>query len=274
MRLAQGGTINMNLSNGWTMAGEMNISNLAVVPFPIGRVAGSHIRFTGELNATNLVGISASATFDNSSQTTFINPDTRLVLSGQSTVRPNATFLGQGTLVNTSTEGMTLEDGATLDEAGLVNSGLLEIGSSPGVVAVDRFENTEDGTWLVELGGHIAGDEHDLLLVTDGETLLDGLIEIDLVDLGGGLFLPEIGDEFTVLTSFGAVSGEFTNDPISFAAGQSFHWEVQHHPNDVTLVITEINNLAPEPTSLALTCVACCTLVVRRTRSALERFVL
>jgi len=256
-------TINLDdPTDHWTMAGEMNLSNLAVVPFPVTRVAGSHMRVTGELNATNLVNINAATTFDNSSQTTFTSPETRLLINGASTVRPSATFLGQGTLANTSVEGMALEDGATLDEVGLLNAGLLEVGSSPGVAAVDRFENTEDGTWLVEIGGHIAGSEHDLLLVTDGETLLDGLIEVDLIDAGGGLFLPEIGDEFTVLTSFGAVSGEFTNDPVSFAAGLLFHWEVLHHPNDVTLQLVAIT--VPEPATFALLMVASIGLILKR----------
>ncbi len=235
----------------WTMAGEMNLSGLAIVPFPMARVAGSPMRVTGELNVSEAIGVSAPTTFDNSSLTSFADADTLLVLSGASTVRPNATFIGQGTLVNTSPGGMTLEDGASLDEVGLENAGLLEVGDSPGVAAVARFGNTEDGTWLVEIGGLIAGDEHDLLLVTDGETLLDGLIEVELIDVGGGLFLPEIGDEFTVLTSFGAVSGAFTNDPVSFSAGQSFYWEVLHHPNDVTLRLVDIG-IVPEPTTFLL----------------------
>ncbi len=245
-------TINLDEpADHWTMAGEMNLSGLAVVPFPISRVAGSHMSITGELNVAQAIGISAPTTFDNSSQTTFADPDTLLILSAASTVRPNATFLGQGTLVNISSEGMTFEDGASLDEVGLGNAGLLEVGNSPGIAAVDRFENTEDGTWLVEIGGHIAGDEHDLLLVTDGETILDGLMEVELIDAGAGLFLPEVGDEFTVLTSFDAVSGAFTNDPVSFAAGQSFHWELLHHPNDVTLRLVDIG-IVPEPTSVAM----------------------
>lgn len=249
-------TINLDDPAGhWTMAGEMNLSGLAVVPFSISRVAGSHMRVTGELNIANAIGVSAPTTFDNNSQTSFADADALLIMSGASTVRANANFVGQGMLVNTSSEGMTLEDGASLDEVGLGNAGLLEVGDSPGVAAVDRFENTEDGTWLVEIGGHIASDEHDLLLVTNGETVLDGLIEVDLIDAGGGLFLPEIGDEFTVLTSFGAVSGEFINDPVSFTAGQSFHWEVLHHPNEVTLRLIDIG-IVPEPSTLALLAIA------------------
>ena len=245
-------TINLtDPTDHWTMAGEMNLSGLAALPFPISRVAGSHMRLTGDLNVTNSVTINAPATFDNGSTTTLANPATRLHLNDPSTVRPNATFVGQGTLVNNSTEGLTLEDGVSLDQTGLVNGGLLEVGDSPGFAAVDRFENTADGTWLVEIGGHVAGSEFDLLLVALGATELDGLIEVDLIDAGTGLFLPQIGDEFTVLTSFGGVNGTFQNEPVSFAAGQSYHWEVLYNPNDVTLKLVDIN-IVPEPGTIML----------------------
>ena len=64
---------------------------------------------------------------------------------------------------------------------------------------MDRFENAEGGTWLVDIGGYIAGDEHDLLIVSGGAAQLDGFLNVDLIDAGAGLFLPQIGDEFTVL---------------------------------------------------------------------------
>lgn len=268
--------LTLNLSDPadhWTMAGEMNLSHLNFVPFPVNRVAGSLMRLTGELNVSHLVGISATVTFDNGSETNLLDATDRLTVTGQATVRSGAAFNGVGTLVNSAAEGMTLEDGASLDDVGLLNAGLLEIGDSPGVASVDRFESTEEGTWLVEIGGHVAGSEHDLLLVTDGETLLDGLIEVDLIDAGGGLFLPEIGDEFTVLTSLGAVSGGFTNDPVSLAAGQAFHWEVLHHPNDVTLRLIDITDGVPEPASQAFVCIASFAIALSRGQAALDRTV-
>jgi hypothetical protein len=261
-------TINLDdPADHWTMAGELNLSGLAVVPFSITRVAGSHMRVTGDLNVSHLVGVNAATTFDNSSETIFADSDTRLILNGASTVRPSATFFGQGTLVNVSSAGMQLEDGVTLDEVGLFNAGLLEVGDSPGVAAVDRFENTENGTWLVEIGGHIAGDQHDLLLVTDGETLLDGFIEVDLIDAGNGLFLPEIGDEFTVLTSVGNVSGTFDTEPTSVADGKEFQWEVLYHSHDVTLKLVAVENIVPEPASLVLLCLAATSLLLSRERA-------
>jgi hypothetical protein len=87
-------------------------------------------------------------------------------------------------------------------------------------------------------------------LLAGGGAQLGGLLEVDLIDAGGGLFLPMIGDTFTILTSPGGVSGTFLNDPVSSAAGQLFHWSVIYNPNDVVLQLVEIT--VPEPTTLAL----------------------
>ena len=247
----------------WTMNGEMN---LASGLFPATRLAGSPMRLTGELNVFGAgVRILADTDFDSQSTTTMVA--TELLMGGETTVAAGATFVGDGTFANLADGSLTLEDGASLDQVGLRNAGLLEVGDSPGLAAVDRFENTADGTWLVEVGGHVAGSEFDQLLVTAGAADLDGLIEVNLIDAGSGLFLPEIGDEFTVLTSLGGVNGTFQNEPVSFAAGQSFHWEVLYHPNDVTLRLVEIG-IVPEPTTLALLAGVVLTLALRPSRSA------
>lgn len=265
------GSMSINLDgtlfDEWTMAGEMNLSTVNIIPFSINRLAGSPMRLTGELNIDHRVGISAPTKFDSQSITNLPDADTVLSLHGMSTIRAGATFNGIGTINNTSDEGLRLEDGADLDEVGLVNSGLLQIGNSPGSASVDRFENTDEGTWNVEIGGHIAALEHDLLIVTDGETLLDGLIDVDLIDAGSGLFLPEIGDEFTVVTSVVEIMGEFVNDPVSFAAGHTYHWDVLHHPHDVTLRLVDITVGVPEPAAISLAAIGVVAFVTRRRRN-------
>lgn len=264
------GTMTINLDgtlfDEWTMAGEMNLSTTNIIPFSINRLAGSPMRLTGELNIEHRVGISAPTKFDSQSITNLPDADTILSLHGMSTIRAGATFNGIGTINNTSDEGLRLKDGVDLDEVGLVNAGLLQIGNSPGSASVDRFENTDEGTWNVEIGGHIAALEHDLLIVTDGETLLDGLIDVDLIDAGGGLFLPEIGDEFTVLTSVVEIMGEFVNDPVTFAAGHTYHWDVLHHPHDVTLRLVDITVGVPEPTAISLAAIGVVAFATRRRR--------
>ena len=60
-----------------------------------------------------------------------------------------------------------------------------------------------------------------ILLVGERAAVLDGLLEVSLIDTGNGLFLPQIGDEFTILTSLGGVPDEFLNNPVSMAAGKA-----------------------------------------------------
>jgi hypothetical protein len=185
-------------------------------------------------------------------------------MTGDTHVAAGATFHGPGTLANGTTGEMTLADGASLGDVKLANRGLLEVGNSTGTATVEHFQNLADGTWLVEIGGYLPGTEHDRLLAGGGGTL-DGLIEVDLIDAGAGLFLPQIGDMFTIFTSPGVVNGTFLNAPVSAAAGQQFHWSVIYTPNDVVLQLAEIT--VPEPSTLALVAAAG-LLILRRVRKS------
>lgn len=206
---------------------------------------------TGDLGFTNARSqIAADTTFAAGSTVNFPDENATLRMTGATLVTPDATFLGQGLLRNGPTGELTLADGASLNQVGLINEGLLEVGNSPGVAAVDRFENMAQGIWKIEIGGFIAGSEHDLLIVGGGDALLDGTIEVELIDPGGGLFLPQVGDTFTVLTALGGVDGTFINNPVSSAGGQTFHWQVIYHPTEVTLQLASIT--VPEPNSLTL----------------------
>lgn len=261
------GRLTLNLTGAfdhWIMAGEMNLAGENFSAFPIDRLHGSHMRLTGELNLNHQVRIAADTTFDNSSTTTFASAATTVQMTGNTFVSAGATFVGAGTLANGVPGEMTLADGIILNELTLSNRGLLQIGTSPGTATVEAFENLADGTWLVELGGHLPGTEFDRLLAGSG-ALLDGLLEVELVDAGGGLFLPEVGDMFTILTSPGDLLGTFVNNPVSQAAGQQFHWNVLYEPNDVILQLVDITTV-PEPTSLAL--VGCLALFLGFARGA------
>jgi hypothetical protein len=81
----------------------------------------------------------------------------------------------------------------------------VEPGGSPGTLTVegDYTQNT-DGRLDIELGGLIPGDEHDVLAV-DGDATLGGTLGLTLYDG----YLPQMGDEFTVLTTTGQVFEQF-----------------------------------------------------------------
>ena len=133
----------------------------------------------------------------------------------------------------------------------------------PGIAAVDSLSSTDDASWGVDIGGYAAGTEHDLLLVTGGSAALDGILMVSLADLGAGTFLPQIGDEFTILTALTGVSGTFANDPVSSAGGLTFEWSVIYNPSSVVL---RLDNIVPAPGAGIVITGACALGAVPRRR--------
>lgn len=258
--------LNVNLNGSfdhWTMNGEMILTN--PLPFQTTRLGGSPMRMSGYLGVNGLVRSNAHVTLASNGATAFSNPDSSLALSNSSTVEAGATFSGGGELFNLASGELLLEDGANTDGSVVRNAGTLSVGDGAGGALVDDVVLEDSSVWRIEIGGHAAIAEHDHLMVL-GDAVLDGLLEVHLIDLGSGVFLPEIGDEFTVLTSLLPYSGAFLNNPVSIAAGHQFHWDVVHDPNTVTLVLSEIIGAIPEPSGVAALLVALCAAATRTRR--------
>ena len=225
-------------ANYWTMDGVMHLANN--LPFQSTRVSGSRMGITGDLNANGSdIRITANTDFADGSITDFQTTASSLVMRGETSVEANALFTGDGTLINGDGGRLMLDDGSSLNQVSLTNRGLLEIGAPTGVAG---FENTDDARWQVEIGGHIAGGEFDVLLVSSGGTMLDGILSVKLVDAGNGLFEPNINDEFTILSSVNPIVGQFDNAPFSISDGNGYQWEVLYNTNDVTLRLASIEN--------------------------------
>ncbi|HMP07151.1 MAG TPA: hypothetical protein PJ982_12430, partial [Lacipirellulaceae bacterium] len=158
----------------WIMAGQMNLAGQLLAPFPIDRLHGSPVRVTGTTHIEHRVRVAADATFEAGSTVELAGAGALVQFTGRTRVLGGATVQGPGTIENGLAGHLSLGHGASLGQAGLVNHGLLEVGSSAGAASVDRFRNDAAGTWLVELGGHLAGAQHDLLLVSGGAVELDG----------------------------------------------------------------------------------------------------
>jgi len=249
MNIAGGwtGKLTLNLAEApqdWTMADQMNLTgDLSLF---ITRVAGSPMTVQGDLTVTGgKAQISADTTIMNFGDVYLAAASTALRFNGATRVFAGATFHGVGTLHNGPAGTMLLYEGATLDQVGLVNSGLLQIDDDPGVVSVDRFQNTATGTVEVSIGGYVAGDDYDVLIVSAGTTQLDGRLLPRMIDVDGERFEPVIGDEFTVLTSLGAISGTFAGDTVSFSHGRRFDWTVLYGTNEVTIRLDQISNCPP-----------------------------
>jgi len=107
-----------------------------------------------------------------------------------------------------------------------LNAALLASGNSPGTLDVlGDFTQTELGTLHIEIGGLLAGDEYDVLNI-GGEANLSGILDVDLYDLGGGLFAPSLGDTFDFLTAE-TIIGDF--DLLTLMTlGNGLDWQLDY----------------------------------------------
>ncbi|MDX2199405.1 MAG: hypothetical protein SF069_10610 [Phycisphaerae bacterium] len=237
--LIGGMTIQITDETPWTMAGVANLtgdSNL----FPT-RIAGSPIIVSGDMNVTSgRVQIAAPTTLNASATINLPAANTQLRFSARCEIDSGATFTGPGLLLNGANGTMRLDDGVATDQVGLHNRGdLLIADGGAGVVTVNRFEQFNGASLRVSLGGDAGGSEHDLMVVS-GPAVLAGALEVELFNIGNGQFAPQVGDEFTILTAGGGVSGAFDANPVSCAGDDQYNWTVVYEPNEVTLQLTSI----------------------------------
>ncbi len=236
------GGMSINLSDpaaSWTMAGTANLSGDANL-FPT-RIGGSTMQVTGDLNVTSgRVQISAPTILAPTATVNLPTANSRLRINARSVIDSGTTFTGPGLLINGANGTMRLADGVATDQVGLQNNGdLLIADAGPGVATVNRFEQIAGASWRVSLGGDSGGSEHDLMVVA-GPAVLAGALEVELFNIGNGQFAPQVGDEFTILTAGGGVSGAFEANPISCAGDDQYNWTVVYEPNVVSLQLTSI----------------------------------
>lgn len=93
---------------------------------------------------------------------------------------------------------------------GLANHASIAPGASPGILtwmSAPPFAPQGDALLDIEIGGYAPGAEHDVLAV-DGRALPAGTIEVSLTDG----FLPDEGEEITILTATEGVCREFDTE--------------------------------------------------------------
>ncbi len=221
----------------WTALDEINLGPFPGFPhLPVTRIAGSPVAVLGNLNVdTGRAIVTAPITLFDGAVANIGAADAELRLTAESIVESGVTFQGAGMLVNGLAGAMTLEDGVDTSTVEVVNDGIMEIGELAGSAAVDGFENRTDGTLRVGIGGLVAGDEHDQLVVSGLKAVLDGTLEVSLIDLGGGLFAPQPGDSFTILTA-PTVTGTFAQ--VNFVnAPPGLGMAIEYGPSTVTVVV-------------------------------------
>jgi len=81
------------------------------------------------------------------------------------------------------------------------------VGVGVGALAIEgRFSNGFAGTMEFEIGGVGAFDQ----VTVDGGVALDGALKVALIDLGGGAFVPSVGQTFAIITAH-QVAGQFSS---------------------------------------------------------------
>lgn len=99
-------------------------------------------------------------------------------------------------------------DGSILSNIVVEAGGTLAPGASAGSLTAGDIEFLTGSTLEIEVAGLLAGNEYDQLLAD--EVILGGNLAISLLDLGGGIFMPDVSDTFTVLSGT-SLSGTFDN---------------------------------------------------------------
>jgi hypothetical protein len=225
----------LTFQNGWILGtgGELELDG--------GSGLGSSTTVAGSLqNLHGNVSINRTARFD--IQTRFKSdvavslPDANdiLLLQQPSTVETGATITGLGTLANSASNTLTLEDGVSLEVA-LFNAGTLLIGSSLGMATVPSFTQNSLGTIQVELGGTTPGSQHDQLSAS-GQLNLAGALQITTING----FVPAVGDSFQILTAGGGRSGSFDSATLPTLAASN--WQLVYETNSVLLRVALVGD--------------------------------
>jgi hypothetical protein len=131
----------------------------------------------------------------------------------------------------------TLQDGTHITAASMRARFVSVVGGSISPVGQlnvsGDFYHRAGAELAIELGGTIPGQQHDVLSVA-GAVELAGDLRVSLLNLGTGVFTPEPGDEFTVLTAAGGLSGTFSSVLLPSLA-EDLDWQLEYRSHAAVL---------------------------------------
>lgn len=199
---AQGGSSQYFINNG----GTFNISGSTAGSISVDHfyaVAGSFVDLGStdltliSLFSSSVTSIIAGTVSGNGGTLTVLSSVSKLMLLGSNSYSGGTSILG-GTLI--------VGDTNALGSGHVYNSGNLTVFGGPlSILVGGSYTQTSTGTLFLGLGG-TAPLQSDAMSVT-GTANLNGVLSIAAY----GLFTPTLGDSFTVLTSVGGVSGNFSS---------------------------------------------------------------
>ncbi|MCC5828657.1 MAG: hypothetical protein JJU36_04350 [Phycisphaeraceae bacterium] len=174
-------------------------------------------------------------------------------------------LLGVFTPTSTQTAADRIDD-ARLIGSGIVvgdvvnTSGFVLPGSSAGELEIQgQYIQDELGVLVIELGGLVAGVEHDRLRIA-GSAQLGGMLDVELI---GGFEL-DLDQRFEILMAEGGLTGTFIDLPNHAVVGSfgGLDLRIEYHPDIGRVELYSI----PEPASLILLSLGCLALVGRGRR--------
>lgn len=205
----------------------------------ITQTATHTIRGTGQIDATLFVNHGTVT------GTGIINSEVHNDGTMSSIGEINGYVINQGTLAGTfASSPVKINDTLTGDGplAFIQINGTHSPGTATAAItATGLYAVSGTGTLNIEIGGTTPGTDFDRIVVvpdammTTNQALIDGTLLVRLVDSGGGLFVPTVGDTFQIVSA-GTRSGTFaTEDLPKVAGGRGLSWQVHYNPGDVTL---------------------------------------
>jgi hypothetical protein len=115
------------------------------------------------------------------------------------------------------------------------NGGTIAPGESPGLMLALGDLTLNDGVLEIEIGGTGVG-QYDRVEV-QGATTLGGTLRVELISLGGGTFVPQLGDQFAFLAAFGGGGGTFDSLDLP-ALSPGLQWAIL--PGDATYLLAVV----------------------------------
>jgi T5SS/PEP-CTERM-associated repeat protein len=224
-------------------AGTINVTSTNVI-VGAGGLFGSTLVIDSDqtINVTNAVSI---------------QPASHLIVAGDFS-SGGLTNQGDLTAIDATIGGPVVNNSAvtvvgTVDFNGLVSgpgdffgpgtanfNGGMAAGASPDII---HFEGNvafgDTNTLIIELGGTGLG-QYDRLEI-DGTVSLGGTLDVDLIDLGGGTYVPQLGDQFAFLAAGGGAGSMFDGLELP-ALAPGLAWQLS--PGGVTLFLDVVSSAA------------------------------
>lgn len=220
-----GGTVNLEAFGGpgtgptWSISNAGTILNQAggtinIAPTPSTFLLNTGI-FTNQGVINNAGYIANSGTFTIDAASIVIGPGAYLQSAGATVVDGLLEASG-----GVNITGGLLKGTGTISGLVTINGGTIAPGHSPGLLTFTGDLTILSGRVSIEIGGLTRGTQYSA--IDAGSINLGGELTISFADLGGGVFVPEAGNKFSILEATN-INGSFASFTLA-SLGTGLAW--------------------------------------------------